>query len=57
MVSALTAPLDVEYAVNPRGRIDDTDEMLTIAPPPLAAITGMTCLDISIMLLMLTRMT
>src|SRR5216683_2483822 len=57
IVSAFTAPLDTEYGVSPRGRIDETDEMLTIAPPPLAAITGMTCLDISIMLLTLTRST
>ena len=37
-VSALTAPFDVLYAVSPRGRMADTDEMLTIEPPPLAAI-------------------
>ena len=27
MVRALTAPLDVEYGVSPRGRIDDTEHV------------------------------
>jgi hypothetical protein len=33
-VSAITAPFEVEYAVNPRGRSAEIEDTLTIAPPP-----------------------
>src|SRR5262245_25536067 len=33
-VSAITAPLDAEYAVSPRGRSAEIDDTLTMAPRP-----------------------
>src|SRR5215471_17215334 len=34
-VRAMTAPLDAEYVVRPRGRRAEIDETFTMAPPPV----------------------
>jgi len=44
-LSAITAPLDTEYGVSPRGRSAEIDEMLTMAPPPASTIAGIACLQ------------
>src|SRR6185436_20662297 len=51
-VRAITAPFEVEYGVNPRGRRALRDEILIIEPPsPEEIIAGMANFDIHIMLL------
>src|SRR3990172_7320162 len=57
LVSAITAPLDAEYAVRPRGRNAEIDDTLTIAPPPALSIAGIACLAARNMLSTLTCMT
>src|SRR6185436_3593430 len=54
-VRPMTAALEVEYGVSPRGRRALSDEILMIEPPsPDAIIAGMANFDIHIMLLTLT---
>src|SRR6266571_3434938 len=42
----MTAPLETEYAVRPRGRRAEIDDTLTIAPPPTRRIAGIACLAV-----------
>src|SRR6478609_9719124 len=54
----MTAPLDTLYAVRPRGRNADIEEMLTIEPPPaVRIIAGIACLQARNMVSTLTRIT
>src|SRR6516162_4312652 len=58
LVSAITAPFEVEYGVRPRGRKADIDETLTMAPPPAVSfIAGIAWREAMNMLSTLTRMT
>ena len=46
LVKAMTAPFDAEYAVRPRGRRADIEDILTILPPPVFFISGIMCFDV-----------
>src|SRR5262249_56193086 len=57
-VRAITAPLEAEYVVRPRGRRAEIEDTLTMAPPPPRTMAGMACLgarDIGSTLTRLTR--
>src|SRR2546427_1465220 len=50
----MTAPLETEYAVRPRGRSAEIDDTLTMAPAPARRMAGIACLAARNMLSTLT---